>query len=211
MGRFQFEGNRLPDELGFYRVHFAYTHSTPIYLDSSPNEKNYCIFLLTNSDSVSVALNQTNFVPGSYKMFSSIPENLTLLDLIILNDRSEISFNQSNTKSLQKSILEKRKDDFLGFIDNSSHGLLNLFALYQARVQFNGNSQVYRKVVDEIRSDEYRECYAISLDKFIGAGSYRDLEEQNAWLRQMLIGSGGLIFILLILLIIQWRRRRPHS
>lgn len=207
-GRFQFEGNRLPEETGFYKVHFAHNSSSAVFMDSSPLEKNYFIFLLSNSDSISFFLNQPNFVSGSYKVLSSIPENQTLLDLTIHKDQSEISYTEAKTKSLQDLIIEKRQDHFLNFIDNSEHGLLNLFAVYQTRLPFEEFSEVYRKVADEINIDKYRECYSQSLEHFIGAGSYRDLAEQNTWLRQLLIGSAVLILILLILLIVQLRRKR---
>lgn len=210
-GHFQFSGNELPEEIGFYKIHFSIAEVTPVFMSGSPLDKNYFIFLFSNTDSLTLALAETYFAAGSYSLTSTLPENTSMLKLLIETDNFELQVEEAQSEGLQKLIQETEQAFLLDYIADSDHGLLNLFALNEAKLDIKTYPEIYQRVADQLTNPAFRSTFSLSLEQHLGSTFYRGLKAHNRRLTQLLVAAGVLIVILLGLLILQFIKNRAAT
>ncbi|MEM7036580.1 MAG: hypothetical protein AAF570_06330, partial [Bacteroidota bacterium] len=179
LGRFEFTGNELAEEVGFYKLHFAIEEKTPVFMSGRVAEKNYFIFLFSNSDSLELDMEEALFVPGTYKVRSGIKENADVLEMTVENDQADAAMESAQTESQKKLIFEKQQLALVERIKGAEHGLLNLWALYEAKLSVEEEPEVFRKVADELQAGNFQASFSDSFEQYLGAHFYRDLQAEN--------------------------------
>lgn len=215
-GKFQFSGNELSEDIGFYKIHFANPSQTPVYITGSPEKKNYFIFLLSNKDSIQVRIKRSFYNIGELKYQSSISENIELLEVISRLDEFQIAEDESTNSSHLQLIKNKQQEYTLQQISSSDNSAANLYALYCSHLTIDQHGFAFQQVADQIKNSQLRKEYFNTLEEFIGSKFYRKLQSENSTLRSLLFLSTGICFVLFSFLGYQYFKLKlkkvpPHS
>ena len=199
-GYFSFSGAELSNQLGLYKVHFSVDSYTPYYMSWTPDSKNFLIFCLSNTDTLFLAMKTPQFVPGTYSLTSSLPANQRLLDACLKADQFYQELEEAQTPTQSELIESKQRDFFASLIEEEEDGLVQVVALTLGNFDPHAYQDLFMLVADRLQGTEYRDTYTHSLDRFLGAAFYRDLQKENTWYRWALLLAGAIILLLIILL-----------
>ena len=97
-------------------------------------------------------------------------------------------------------IESKRRDYFASLIEEEEDGLVQVVALSLGNFDPHAYQNLFMTVADRLQATEYRDTYTNSLDRYLGAAFYRDLQKKNTWYRWALLLAGAVILLLTILL-----------
>lgn len=209
-GYFRFSGDEISTRLGFYRVHFAPKDRTPVTLYSYPETRRHINFLLTNQDSIFLAIGSGSYMLHHIELRSSIPANNRILNLSIKLD--SLLFTRDHPQSEKHSDLMTQKIDLFvqDQLTSGEDGLLNMFTLASSQLPYEGNEKWYNKVLRELDSPGFQKSYLQSLRNFVGAKDYGRLQ-QSSRRNARLLSFSACLNVILIFLFVRYVKRQKDA
>lgn len=197
-GAFTFHGNELSDRDGFYRVRYS-EHNVGVSINYF--DRNFTTFIFSNDDTIQIE---------NVSFHSDRADNKLLKKYIEQDFQVIKNANIDDTELQNKMLLSKHQDFCKTEINNSDHGLLNVFNLFSGSFRLKEEADLFNKVQADLKTQKYRSQYHDSLSKHIYLHQYEYESNQAMWLKGLLvlslIANGILCFLLF-----KWRRRQKES
>lgn len=207
LGRFSFEGQELAQEIGFYKIHFVERGTPAVSIFTFPEAKNFCIFLLSNQDSIYVQVKSPVYKLGELSLRSTIPENEDLLKAMEVLDQfyQDIEFAENDT---HKKLFETKREEYVvEMTRNSDQGFTNLYGLYVGDLSIDTYFSSFQQVEEQINQTKYRHTFHASLEDYIGVKIYKKVQQENLWLKVII----SLLVVLLAALSFYVFKKAPKS
>lgn len=193
-GYFRFSGNELSSKTGFYRIHFSATGEPGVMMTGETVNKNYVNFIHSNLDSIRFEFEQMHYAPGQLSVSSTHPASEKFFHLSTRKDLLIYSADQNEYANYNSLIEEKQRSIMRAALDSSHSPLISMFALYSIRNQLSEEEAYFQEVLAILADPEIFPSYKSSLEKYIGAKRYQDLQNENRLLKILL----GLAFATIV-------------
>ncbi len=197
-GTYIFQGNELSDKDGFYRVRYSESN---VGVSIDYYDRNFSTFIFSNDDTIQVE---------NISFISNRQDNQLLKKYIEKNFLIIKNSSIDDTELQNKMLLSKHQDYCKTEINNSDHGLLNVYNLFSGSFELKEDADLFKKVQAELNSQKYRSQYHDSLSKHVYLHRYESESNQAMWLKGLLLLS-VIANVVLCFFLFKWRRSQTKS
>lgn len=182
-GYFRITGDELSRKSGFYRIHLSAAGEPGVMMTGETVSKNYVNFIHSNQDSIRFEFEHMHYAPGELTVNSTHEASEDFFQVSDRQDLLVFSVDSIEYPNYSSLIKEKQLSIMRAVLDSSHSPLTNLFAIYSVRDQLHGDDDRFQDVLTVLSEPGIFPSYKSSLEQYIGAQRYQDLQAENRLLK----------------------------